>query len=445
MTAMIGSIPLMALAYQQSNARLESGKSEGAVECSAACHSAFTKRLEDLDGDSFPEVLFVDGRARGPGKTTGIAIVGSMKTGALVYAICGAELRSGSGLSVCTLQSKEDRFDTLIAVTAVTEGSTPESKFGMRRRVTALKQLEAITGRPLARRELSQHTGFVDHRIADVGDVDGDGADDVALASYCGNFNSGWIELVSSSKMEVIRSIELKSNDAFVSSMLSLGDVNKDGYGDFAVGQPLFGHEGMEGRVVVYSGADCSVLYVVEPIRVDTVQSPQNCGVSLARHPDIDGDKICEFVYCGWNSFVAISSGADGKLLSISPSSNRSGDRLDGFGESVITLFDRRNEEIPYVVVGMHERGWGNDGSYHATWFGDHLKKIMFVAHGDMEAQHSQVSVEAYADFDSDGVEDVLATYSAGHVVKILSGLTGRVLATWHPLGKVTEKDFKKW
>lgn len=101
--------------------------------------------------------------------------------------------------------------------------------------------------------------------IADVGDVDGDGTNDLILSSgHAGPNGEGMAEIYSGATATFLYSlIGERSNDAFGYGG-GVGDVDGDGSPDFAVVAPWHDITKQEGRVYVYSGPTGSLIYTFD-------------------------------------------------------------------------------------------------------------------------------------------------------------------------------------
>jgi hypothetical protein len=113
--------------------------------------------------------------------------------------------------------------------------------------------------------------------IAELGDVDGDGAPEVlALAAAPARALA-----LSTGTWTIVLEAPLASWDDQM-SMSGLGDVNGDGVPDFAAGDYGFGGSG---RVWVHSGADGALIHTLFPSSADLY-----FGASVAGPGDLDGD-----------------------------------------------------------------------------------------------------------------------------------------------------------
>lgn len=108
------------------------------------------------------------------------------------------------------------------------------------------------------------------------GDVDGDGRCDLLVST-----SNGRVYLLSGATGAVITSL-LDTYGSFGSSLCGLGDQNGDGRAEFAIGAPTY--NGGQGRVYVYDGATRNLLWFVE----GNVNS--GFGHAIANAGDQDGD-----------------------------------------------------------------------------------------------------------------------------------------------------------
>ncbi|MCD6097900.1 FG-GAP repeat protein [bacterium] len=140
------------------------------------------------------------------------------------------------------------------------------------------------------------------HRVRIVGDITGDGINDLAIGAYytthsgrkyCGAvyiFAGG--EKISSAPFATFFGRQEK--DWFGFDVVGLGDVNKDGFADFAVGAPRAGKK-REGRVYLYYGGKS--IPDKPAIVFGGKETGDMFGYSLSAG-DIDGDKLPELI-CG--------------------------------------------------------------------------------------------------------------------------------------------------
>jgi hypothetical protein len=155
--------------------------------------------------------------------------------------------------------------------------------------------------------------------LATVGDVDGDGADDLLVAAPESpgplGILTGRVELLSGRTGALIRShTGANRRDLFGASICAGGDFDGDGIGDYAIGAPKFLVSpliGRAGRAELFSGADGRVLATW-----DGTWYCQGVGAKLVMLEDFDGDGrrdllgLCE-------PDVWVLSGAGGRLIEL--------------------------------------------------------------------------------------------------------------------------------
>lgn len=102
------------------------------------------------------------------------------------------------------------------------------------------------------------------------------------------------------------------SDEQFGASVVSLGDVDGDTFGDFAVGAPFYS-VGLQnrGRVYIVSGVDCEVIRTYEGSTASQFLGATN---TVAALKDITGDQRSELVLASPNS-VRVYNGDTGSLV----------------------------------------------------------------------------------------------------------------------------------
>ncbi|MBC7771503.1 MAG: FG-GAP repeat protein [Pyrinomonadaceae bacterium] len=147
--------------------------------------------------------------------------------------------------------------------------------------------------------EGSEASGF-GTSVAGVGDLDADGYDDFAISATGGLFGSpspggARVNLYSGQSGTLIRSITSTDYD-FGFSLTNVGDVNEDGATDLLVGAP--GYDGTDngeydpvGRAYIFSGADGAMLRTFEG-----TTAFGGFGSALARLNDANSDGIQDII-----------------------------------------------------------------------------------------------------------------------------------------------------
>ncbi|MCB9666460.1 MAG: FG-GAP repeat protein, partial [Alphaproteobacteria bacterium] len=234
------------------------------------------------------------------------------------------------------------------------------------------------------------HTGF---RIANAGDVDDDGLDDLLIGSAPSggiSLGAGVAYLVLGSTLVTSTEIDLATQadatffgqfngDSFGYRLTGLGDVNGDGYSDILIGAPFYKASGA-GRGAAYlflgpltgdkfAGTD-------EDVKFEGAINGGNFGTTVTRLGDVNGDTLTDFgigaindgttgsnagafyVYHGRSSFPTsmAATAADWRLY---------GRQYERCGSSAVALGDTNNDGFGDFAVGCYLSGSFKTGLVH--------------------------------------------------------------------------------
>jgi FG-GAP repeat len=219
--------------------------------------------------------------------------------------------------------------------------------------------------------------------------------------------------------------------EALGQGLASLGDVDHDGVGDFAIGAPyafLY-----QGRLLVISGATGST-----HLDLGAPHTGTYFGCSVASIGDLDKDGTPDVLVGARGSsmsgkpmgYATVVSGADGSdLLTVRGATNR-----EQFGSAVAGVGDLDGDGVPDLLVGAPGLGLENPGATRAFSGADGspLAGHDLVGAGDQDAQG--FAVAACGDLNADSVPDYVVGAPGwngrrGRVL-FVSGATGAVLRT---------------
>ncbi len=243
--------------------------------------------------------------------------------------------------------------------------------------------------------------------VCGLGDVTGDGTPDFAIGDvqdYSATLFSGSVRVYSGSNGGLVRTIYGNwASGYFGGSIANVGDTNGDGVNDLAVGDRFDGSNGASsGRVSVYSGSTGLQLWTVIGSGVDA-----ELGSSLDGGYDLDSDGTPDVVVgalgdaaSGIDSGSAyVLSGASGSQIRVIHGVN-SGDH---FGESVSLVADIDSDAVADIVIGAPGSN-GTSGSVHVYSGGSGLP--LHALAGDPINGFLGRSLEDMGDIDGDGLGD---------------------------------------
>jgi hypothetical protein len=257
---------------------------------------------------------------------------------------------------------------------------------------------------------------YVGQAVAALGDVDRDGVPDFAVGAPGtdpgGVSEKGEVTLYSGATGRVIRRLHgLAQWHWFGAAVAGVGDLDRDGVPDVAVGAPVAGtgSSALHGYVQVFSGASGTVLHTF------TGQDGDRLGYAVAPAGDLDGDGVPDVLVGApqrdqqrspvGNGFVVVYSGATGAEL------RRVAGRTsaEGFGYAVAGVGDVDGDRVPDLLVGAP---WARVGltaeAGEARVHSGATGNVLLVLAGAQAHDFFGTSVARAGDVDGDGLTDVL-------------------------------------
>jgi hypothetical protein len=279
------------------------------------------------------------------------------------------------------------------------------------------------------------------YAVDGAGDIDGDGVPDFLITRLVqANRYTGEASVHSGATGAVIHTVVgAQSYDYFGVSGAGVGDVNGDGFDDFAVGAPGRDDNGSSsGEVTVYSGLDATILF-----SWDGDNGGDQYGWWIAPAGDADHDGFADIVIgaptvdlpgradCG---MVEIRSGKLGTVLH-RVYGDAFGDRL-GWCVSAAGDIDHDGHGDFFAGAYLADPNGANSGM--ARVYSGRDASTLFTFHGDASGDEFGWSVRNAGDVDGDGYEDLLVGArfndqngaNAG-LARLFSGANGSVIHTF--------------
>jgi hypothetical protein len=280
-------------------------------------------------------------------------------------------------------------------------------------------------------RTLPGSGGHFGAAVADAGDVDGDGIDDVVIGAYqdsTGGNASGCARVYSGATGALLWTFPGNTLSYFGWSVAGAGDVDHDGHADILVSGYLDSTGGSNaGRVVIFSGATGAPLVTVLGAAGEYI------GNSVASIGDVNADGTDDFAIgsplaANYFGRVRIHSGVNGAVLRtlVGPTQH------EGFGACVARSGDVNLDGTPDLAVGAYFVSGGTSG--HAFLYSGATGALLRSYAGDLVGDSFGSALSGVLDVDGDGVPDLAVGAgdynfsNLGGYARAFSGATGQVL-----------------
>lgn len=312
-------------------------------------------------------------------------------------------------------------------------------------------------------------SGFFGQPVANAGDVNGDGFDDVIVAARVftnGQANEGKVFVYHGSASGLTLGWVQEGNIIlanFGTSIASAGDVNGDGYGDVLVGAPTISNSHTrEGRAYAFFGSP-SGLGNSATWTAEGNASEARFGYSVATAGDVNGDGFGDIIVGaygqedggieGGGAFVYL--GAASGLAAVPSWTGEGGQVEANYGLSVATAGDVNGDGFSEVIVGAHffDNGETDEGKafvYYGS--GDGLATTSaWTRLGLQFGANFGSSVASAGDVNGDGYSDVIVSepgFDGGYVdegrVYVFHGAAAGLATTpaWQTSSFQLESDF---
>jgi acetyl esterase/lipase len=315
----------------------------------------------DVDGDTIPDFAVGSPRAAVSGIRSGRVDVFSGGTWKRLQTFAGEHPGDRMGSSIAAIDLDGDGRREIVGGAPRADG--PATDCGQ------VVVWDAGTGGILRRfkgSEVNDHLGWC---VANAGDVDGDGRDDVVFAAPhadSAGANSGKVEVWAMVGSVWVRRLAWcgMAGDLAGFAVCSLEDADGDGLADIAVGAPRrrAANGQRSGLVMVLSPASGLVIGGIEPAQP---QTGDQFGSSVAGIGDIDGDGLVDLAVGAWRDAQAgVECGSVAIHVGLAQQWTTFWGAAPGakFGQSV-AAGDLDNDGFVEVLVGAPRDFWNGQNS----------------------------------------------------------------------------------
>ncbi len=355
--------------------------------------------ISDVDGDLRSDVIIGAFGVDCSGDGDGSVELRSGALGTLRASWCGSAEDAGVPLVIAS-DVDGDGIDDVIASGSGYWEPTQGRDTG---RIVLLSGASLLPIWALVGERSDDHFGS---RLARIGDIDGDGLDEVITSSpQQGTLNYGRVYVVSTFDASVVRTHDgAVASENFGERLAGLEDVDGDKVPDYAVSTSLLNTGSAQGRIDVFSGASGSLLWSTEGAPLERLGD----AITGVGDWDLDGlGDIAAFARVG-HGVLRIYSPATNTLL-IEHAHQRPHNFDDGWGQMLTRIADLDGDAVDDLAVSAPFDGHdGRDTGCVDLVSGRTLRLLFrFYADGEPRGWFGWASGSG-GDLTGDGIDDLL-------------------------------------